>query len=250
MHASKRGRHALAIAAIVILHAPAAVRAQPAPSTAAAGPAGAPPLSPARPSDAPIPSCLDQSIVDELGQSLRPRGVQKREFLKRGQLEILARGGLLAGDLLSSSYLAGGALSFFLTEDLGIEASFDLTSVQLDLDRPLAEFTGDDRFEGGLGFLALGGLLWSPIHAKMKIGDGIVHSDIMLAAGGGRLIHDSSQGIAFHGGLLLDMFLSQWFTLRFEVRDLVLLQEAVGETRLTNNVMVTGGLGVWIPTGW
>ena len=214
-----------------------------APLAAAAQPA-------ARPSDAPVPSCLDQSIVDELGQTLRPRGVQERDFLKKGQLEVVARGGLFAGDLLSSSYVYGGALAWFITEDLGFEASFDVTRVQLDLDRPLAEFTGDDRFEAGRGFVVLGGLLWSPIHAKLKMGDSIVHADVLLAAGGGRLLHDSAQGMAYDAGLVLDLFLGEWVTLRFDVRDLVLVNEAVGETRLTNNLVATGGIGLWLPTGW
>jgi outer membrane beta-barrel protein len=151
---------------------------------------------------------------------------------------------------MSSSYLWGGSLAFFLTEDLALEASFDVTSVQLDLDRPLAEFTGDRQFDGGRGYLALGGLLWSPIHAKLKIGRRIVHADILLAAGAGRLFHDSSQGIAFDGGLLLELLLSQWVTLRVDLRDLVHVQEAVAETRLANNILLTGGLGLWLPTGW
>jgi outer membrane beta-barrel protein len=241
----RRGQAALGLCALAAAAGPSSASAQPRPAAVRAEPA-----APPRPSDAPVPSCLDQSIVDELGQSLRPRGVQKRDFQKRGQLELVARGGLFASDLLSSSYIAGGAAAFFLTEDFGIEASLDTTYVKLDLDKPLAEFFGDDRFEAGRGFLALGGLLWSPIHAKMKMGDGIVHADILLAAGGGRLIHDSVQGAAFDGGLLLDLFLGKWITMRFEVRDLVLVQEAVGETRLTNNVIVTGGLGLWLPTGW
>jgi outer membrane beta-barrel protein len=223
---------------------------------AVAAPAAAQPAAPpdvakaARPSDAPVPSCLDQSIVDELGQTLHPRGVQKREFEKRGQLEILARGGLFAGDLLSSSYVYGGALAWFITEDFGIEGSFDVTRVALDLDKPLADFTGDDRFEPGRGYLVLGNLLWSPIHAKMKMGESIIHGDFLLTAGGGRLLHDSAQGMAFDGGLLLDLFISQWFTIRFDLRDVVLVQEAVAETRLTNNLMLTGGLALWLPTGW
>lgn len=232
-----------AFAAVLV---PRVAAAQPAQPAQPAKPAKAVP----RPSDAPVPSCLDQSIVDELGQTLRPRGVQERDFLKKGQLELVAHGGLFAGDLLSSSYVYGGALAWFITEDLGFEASLDVTSVQLDLDRPLADFTGDDRFEGGLGFLALGGLLWSPIHAKLKMGDDIVHADLLVAAGGGRLLHDSAQGMAFDGGLLFDLFLNSWVTLRFDVRDLVLVQEAVGETRLTNNLVATGGIGLWLPTGW
>jgi outer membrane beta-barrel protein len=213
------------------------------------GTSAAVPAAP-RPSDQPVPSCLDQSIVDQLGRTLRPRGVQKRDFLKRGQLEIVAHGGLFAGDLLSSSYDLGGAVAWFPTEDLGIEARADLTYVKLDLDKPLADFTGNDRFEAGHGVVALAGLLWSPIHAKMKIGGGITHADVLLAAGGGRLINDTAQGLAFDGGVIMDLFVSHWVTLRFDLRDLVLVQEAVAETRVTNNIMATGGIGLWLPTGW
>src|SRR5204863_7110568 len=115
-------------AAFLLCATPGLARAQPAsPAAAAAVKAPAVPPAAARPSDAPVPSCLDQSIVDELGQSLRPRGVQKRDFIKRGQLEIVGRGGLFAGDLLSSSYIAGGALAWFPTEELGVETRFDVT---------------------------------------------------------------------------------------------------------------------------
>lgn len=202
-----------------------------------------------RPADAPVPSCLDQSIVDELGQRVRPRGVQKREFLKQGELQLTARGGLLAGDLMSSSYIAGGSLALFATEDLAFEASFDITPIELDLDAPLAEFFDDDRFEPGMGYLVQAGLLWSPIHAKAKIGDSIVHADILLAAGAGRLFHDSTQGIGFNAGMILELFTSNWVTLRFDIRDLVMVQEAVAETRLTNNIIATFGVALWIPTG-
>ncbi len=202
-----------------------------------------------KPSETPIPNCLDQSITDELGQSLRPRGVQARDFLKKGQLQVVARGGLLAADLLSSSYMVGGAVGFYITEDLGIEASFDISPLALDLDKPLAEFFGDDRFEPSMGYLALTGLLWSPIHAKLKMGDSIVHADIVLAAGGGKLFHDSVQGLAGQVGAALELYATQWVTFRFDIRDLLLVQEAVAETRITNNIMATFGIAVWIPTG-
>src|SRR3990172_1533980 len=132
----------------------------------------------ALPSESPLPSCLDQSIAGQLGEQLRPRGVQKKNFLKRGRLQLVARGGLMAGDLLSSSYAYGGAVALWVTEDLGFEASFDVTPIALDLDRPVAEFFGDDRFEGGRGYLVLGGLLWAPIHAKLKMAGSIVHADL------------------------------------------------------------------------
>jgi outer membrane beta-barrel protein len=206
--------------------------------------------APARPSEAPIPSCLDESIKDQLGATLKPRGVQKRDFLKDGELEITARGGVFASDLLSTSYVFGGAIALFFTEDLGLEASLDVTPIKLDLDAPLAEFFGDDRFESGTGFLGLAGLIWSPIHAKLKIGGSIVHSDIMFAAGGGRMFgHDAVQGFAFDGGVIIELFTSKWITFRIDIRDVVMLQEAVAETRMTNNIIAQGGIGLWLPVG-
>lgn len=201
------------------------------------------------PSEAPLPSCLDKTIKDELGRELRPVGVQKKDFLKQGKFQLLARGGLFGGDLTSASWIGGGALAFYLTEDLGVQGSFELTPIGLDLDSPLAEFFGDDRFEPGMGYLALGSLVWSPIHAKMKMGGGIVHADIVATVGAGRLVHDSVQGVTFDGGLALELFTSQWVTFRFEARDVMAVQEAVAETRYTNNIVTTAGVALWIPTG-
>ena len=39
--------------------------------------------APAKPSDAPLPSCLDQTIAGQLGENHKPRGVQKRVCTKR-----------------------------------------------------------------------------------------------------------------------------------------------------------------------
>jgi outer membrane beta-barrel protein len=201
------------------------------------------------PSDDPLPSCLDQSITDELGDTLRPRGVQKRSFLKNKRIELLAHGGIFAADLLSSSYVYGGSLAFFLTEDFGVQVSFDAMRVALDLDEPVARFFGDARFEPGMGYLGLVNLLWSPVHAKLKIGDSIVHSDFLVTAGAGRLFHDSVQGVTFDAGLMLEMLVSKRVTIRFEIRDVIAVQEAVAETRLTNNIIATAGIGLWLPTG-
>ena len=204
--------------------------------------------APAKPSEAPLPSCLDASIRDELGRELKPRGVQKRDFLKNKKVQLTARGGLYAGDLTSSSWIGGGALTFWFTEDLGLSLDFSVTPIALDLDKPLAEFFGDDRFEPGLGYLPLANLNWSPIHTKMKTGGGIVHGDLLFFAGGGRLIHDSVQGVTFDAGLALELFTTGVLTVRFEGRNVMAVQEAVAETRFTNNLVATFGLSVWIPT--
>lgn len=201
-----------------------------------------------KPSDTAPPSCEDRSLADELADRLEQRGVQQRAFLKDRHIQVGLRGGMFAADLLSSSYVLGGSVAYFLTEDLAVEASFDVTPMALDMDEPLADFFGDSRFEPQTGYLALAGLLWSPVHAKLKIGDSIVHSDILLAVGAGRLFHDSVQGVTFDAGLILEMFTTRWFTVRFDLRNVMAVQEAVAETRLTHNLIGTAGVSLWIPT--
>jgi len=187
--------------------------------------------------------------VDELGTTLRPRGVQKRVFRKDKRFQLIGRGGVFAADLLSTSYLAGGGLLFYFTEDFALEASFEITHIALDLDEPIAAFFGNDNFEPGMGYLALGNLVWSPIHAKLKIGGAIFHSSFSAMAGAGRLFHDSVQGVTFDAGLAWEIYFTSWFTLRFDVRDIIVVQEAVAQTRITNNIAATMGLGLWIPFG-
>jgi outer membrane beta-barrel protein len=208
-----------------------------------------PPSDGTKPSDAPLPSCLDRTIRDQLGEQLRPRGVQKRDFAKDGKLVLRGHGGLYGGDLTSSSWIAGGSLGVFLTEDFGINAEFSLTPLTLDLDAPINRFFGDNRFEPGMAYLGLVNLMWSPIHAKLKLGGGIVHSDIMFFAGAGRMFHDAVQGVTFDAGFAIDMFVTRIVTIRFDVRDLMAVEEIAGETRFTNNFIATAGLALWIPIG-
>jgi outer membrane beta-barrel protein len=204
---------------------------------------------PAKPSDAPLPSCLDQTIADQLGAELKPRGVQKRDFLKRRKINLVLHGGLYGGDLTSSSWLAGGSLGFFFTEDFGIAAEVDVTPLTLDLDSPINKFFGDDRFEPGLAYVALGKVFWSPIHAKLKLGGGVVHADFLIYAGAGRMIHDAVQGIAYDAGFAVDMFATRALTVRLSVQDLMAVQEIAAETRFTNNIVATAGIALWIPSG-
>ena len=205
--------------------------------------------APAKPSDAPLPSCLDQTIAGELGEQLQPRGVQKKNFLKRNKFELVVPAGLYGGDLTSSSWIAGGSLGYFFTEDFGIQGEFDLTPLTLDLDAPINKFFGDSKFQPSMAYLALGNAVWAPIHAKMKLGGGIVHADIMVFAGGGRMFQDAVQGITLDGGAAIDMFVTKIVTIRLDVRDLSAVEEISAQTRFTHNIVATAGLAVWIPTG-
>src|SRR5262249_29153156 len=179
------------------------------------------------------------------------KGVQAKTFLKRRRVELIGQGGIYAADLLSSQATYGGTLAFYLTEDFGLEGSFYVTPISLDVDRSLTNFFGDSRFRGETGYLVLADLIWSPIHYKVKApGGGILHGDIELAVGGGRLIANSSQGLAFDAGLLMELYLFKWLSFRIDIRDVILIQDVVGEERITNNITALGGIAIWFPFGF
>jgi hypothetical protein len=56
------------------------------------------------------------------------------------------------------------------------------------------------------------------------------------------------QGVTFDAGMALELFTTGFFTVRFEGRDVMAVQEAVAETRFTNNFMATLGLSFWVLT--
>jgi outer membrane beta-barrel protein len=244
---------AAALWAVSIATATAAAQTTPVGGPRPASPDGGAASARSRPSDAdpPPPSCLDRSIVDELGQSLRPIGVQKKTFLKARRFELIAHGGLYASDLMSSSYVYGGSLSWYATEDLGLELSVDVAPVALDIDAPIADFFGDPRFPEDTGVLVVASALWSPIHYKIRTSGGsILHGDVMFALGGGRLVHDTTQGVAVSGGMVIELYAARWLSLRLDLRDVILVQEAVAETRMTNNLTAMLGVGLWFPFGF
>lgn len=199
----------------------------------------------------PPPSCLDQSITDELGQKIRPRGVQQRVFQKNGRVQLTVRGGVYGSDMLSTTYDYGAAVGYFFSEDFGLEIGVDVTPVALDLDKPVSDFFGDRPFDGDLALRGMVNLLWSPIHFKVKTGGGnILHGDAMFTVGAGRLFHDTTQGIAFNTGIAIELYANRWLALRVDLRDVVLLQETVTQTRLTNNLVALFGVGFWLPFGF
>ena len=70
-----------------------------------------------RPSDAPLPSCLDQTIKDQLGAELKPRGVQKRNFAKDKKIVLVAHGGDPDAQLFEPPQRPGGLDELLVQRD-------------------------------------------------------------------------------------------------------------------------------------
>jgi outer membrane beta-barrel protein len=188
-------------------------------------------------------ACLEDASED----GYQRKGVQKRDFLKRYRAEIGAVGGFYASDALSSTYTFGGALAFFPSEDLGLEALVTYAPVQFRIEDPFNAFDQRRRFRGGTALQGMGALLFSPVHAKFKASEeSIVHGDLFLVAGAGRTFHDSVQGLTWQAGAGFKLYFSSYFAFRFDVRDFMLPQEILGRARITHNLTVLAGLGLWL----
>jgi outer membrane beta-barrel protein len=214
------------------------------PAESEAAPAAPAPPAEATPSGQP--SCLDQSIVDELGQGFRRKGVQKRDFLKKGRFELSALGGFYASDVLSSTYAYGGALAFYPSEDFGLEVLVTQSPIEFRLEEPFSQFDREKHFVPETALQIVGSLVWSPMHAKFKFSEQtIVHGDVFFVAGAGRTDADSVQGLTWEAGAGLKLYLAKWSALRLDVRDFILAQEVLGRGRVANNVTTLVGVSVW-----
>jgi outer membrane beta-barrel protein len=197
--------------------------------------------------------CLDESLVDEFGRTSARKGVQPRTFRKARRLAIGISGGVHAGDLLDTQWMGGADLAFWPTEEFGFEGVFRVTPMTLRLERAATNAVDmGNRYADGvrrnLAYEAIGHLMFSPIHTKLRARkDRIVHGDFVLLAGAGAVLHRTVQGAAFEVGMALYLFPTPWLSVKLELVDQILAQEALGSRRIANNLLFSIGVDFWIP---
>jgi outer membrane beta-barrel protein len=196
--------------------------------------------------------CLDETLIDELGRARARKGVQLRPFRKALRLALNVGGGVSAGDLLDTTWQAGGQLTFFASEDFGLDADVRVTTMTLRVERSFTGFSGEDRvpdaFADSLAYVALGHLRYAPFHTKLRArGDRIVTGDVMIVAGAGAAIHDTTLGVAVDAGLALWLYPRRWLSVQLQLTDLVLSQEVLGSRRISNTLLFSTGIGFWTP---
>lgn len=197
--------------------------------------------------------CIDETIRDELNARRRHRGVQERDFIKAGRFEIAPIGGWYASDLFASNWTLGGQATFFMTEEFGVELGFAYSRTVVPLIDILEEqeersFLSDTEYPT---YTYLGHLVWSPVHGKLRwFGASIVHFDLHFVLGTGITRNQLNRGLTYSGGFGMRVFLTRWLAFRWDVRDHVLEQEILSESRLVSNLLITGGFGIYIPFGF
>ncbi|MDB4990092.1 MAG: hypothetical protein JWN04_5270 [Myxococcaceae bacterium] len=196
-------------------------------------------------------SCVDDAVRDELNARRKYRGVQERLFQKANRHELSGYAGGYAADLTSASYLVGGAYTYHLSEDLGLEASFGYTRSRAELIRIVEQRTGTDLIRPDSPVFVYGGhLLWTLAYGKLRwFHDRIGRFDLYLALGGGITDNRSARSLMFSGGLGLKFYATSWLGVRFDVRDQISNQELLGESRIVNNVVATLGISMFLPLG-
>ena len=191
-------------------------------------------------------TCLDPN--SPLGEEGARKGVQRRPFLKRLRVELSAWGGFFAADLTSTSYVYGGAVAFWPSEDFGVEASLLVTPVTLAVEQPLTKYFAGRVFNDSTAFSVVGDFLWAPIHYKMRVSErGIAHGDMYLALGAGSTFNSTVQGVTFDAGVGMKVYIHHWVAFRFDLRDYLWVQEAVAVQRVTNNIVGLVGFSVFLP---
>lgn len=170
-------------------------------------------------------------------------------MLKKLRAELSVWGGFFAADMVSTTYSFGGAVTFYPFEDFGIEASLHVSPFSLAIERPVSNVFQGTIFENNkFAYMVVGNLVWAPAHFKIRASEkAIVHGDLFLELGGGYTFHKSVQGGTFDVGFGLKVYPNKYFAVRFDLRDYVLVQEAISVQRVTNNFVGTLGLSLFIP---
>ncbi len=195
---------------------------------------------------------MDEELKQELVGKRAYRGVVPRKFKKALRHEISPLGGWYAGDLADGAPIYGGAYTFHFTEDLGLEASYLRTEQKFGFVEAV-----DQAHQGVLDIgntrspinMYMGHLIWTLAYGKVRwFGGPIGRFDFNVALGAGAVDVSGSRGVAGSGGFGMKFFMTDWFGLRFDVRDQVRsVRGPLGVERTVNDVTLVGGLSVFLP---
>lgn len=228
----------LLVCAHALAEAPPAAPAAAAPSTTATTPSG-------------DEACVDQELKKKLIAQKRERRSNEREFVRQNRHELTAFGGYYVSDLYDGTFVVGGAYTFHVTDDVGIEANAAYSRVRspvgkkIELDRGITLLPKEDRV-----VLAFTNLVWSPFHGKFNFfTNAVVHFDIYGVAGVGIIDNSTSFGVAGQLGLGARLLFGRAFALRLDLRDNIFRTQILTTRTYQNDISLTLGLSLFLPVG-
>lgn len=192
--------------------------------------------------------CIDQEIADRLAIKRKRRGAVDRLFVKQGRHELSVTGGYYASDLLSGTYVLGGAYTYHMTDQTAVEFAGAYTHANADLIRALEDKRGVVLAETYARVLFAESLLvWSPVYGKLRLGGSIVHFDLHADLGVGVIDSKTSRGAAGVAGFGIRLFLGKAAAFRIDARNRTYRQELLEERFLVNDSAITAGLSLFLP---
>ena len=118
----------LATAAVLAAGTLGAARAEDAPmSQAPSDKTASPDEAATDPTKAGGDACIDENVKADLFAKRKQRTTRERLFQQTNRHELTAWGGYYVSDLFDGTYTVGGAYTYHMTEDLGVEASGNYT---------------------------------------------------------------------------------------------------------------------------
>jgi len=192
--------------------------------------------------------CIDQEIADRLALKRKRRGAVDRLFVKQGRHEISVGGGYYNSDLLSGTYLVGGAYTYHMTDETAVEFASWYTHANADIIRALESKRGQvltDTYDREIFVESL--LVWSPVYGKLRLGGTIVHFDLHGDAGVGVIDSKTSRGAAGVVGFGIKLFMGEAAAFRIDARDRTFRQDLLDERFLVNDLSLTASLSVFLP---
>lgn len=193
-------------------------------------------------------ACIDQEIADRLALKRKRRGAIDRLVVKQGRHELTLGGGYYASDLLSGTYLAGGAYTYHMTDETAVEFAGWWTHANADIIRTLEDERGvvlTDTYARMIFAESL--LVWSPVYGKLRLGGSIVHFDLHADLGVGVIDSKTSRGAAGVLGFGFRLFLGQAVAFRVDARNRTFRQDLLEERFLVNDMAITAALSLFLP---
>lgn len=208
----------------------------------------------------------DQQDYESSIQSI----VRNKHFYKPGRFEAGVFAGLMPYDSLISHYMAGGRLTWHLSDHYGWEVA-DLMAVFPSVTRYTKDLVKDKSISNlqtlQLRFLASSNFLLSPFYGKIRFfGRQLLYLDLYLVGGLGVAksealkVSTTAQGVEPTDSLVrqswdplvtlgfgFKIFLNDATAVLFDLRDYLVITKLYGNSTTKSNFSVFGGLSLFLP---
>jgi outer membrane beta-barrel protein len=199
---------------------------------------------------------LDEQEEGEEKKKLsdRIKSVQRKSFLKEHRFEIFPFFALDLNDPFFQHMIVGLSVGFHLVDSLALEARGGKVFASLEQDAiKFVRTETDSLLENPPEFdwHADLDLTWAPFYGKISIlGEGIMHFDTYITAGGGVFATDAGPNPAGNVGLGVRYFMTDWLIARVEIRDYIFVDTRNDSSDVQNLLILGFSVAGFFPTSF